>query len=91
MEVVRDGRVAPKIRNVLLAAPDVDVVNTFTTPLGSPASSRILAIIVAVPGVFEAGFMTTVLPMRSDGASCQTLIIIGQFHGPMAPTTPSGR
>ena len=42
-------------------------------------------------GVYSLGFITTVLPMRRAGASCQTLIIIGQFHGPMAPTTPNGR
>ncbi len=42
-------------------------------------------------GVYSEGFITTVLPIRSAGASCQMLIIIGQFHGPIAPTTPSGR
>jgi hypothetical protein len=25
------------------------------------------------------------------GATCQTVIIMGQFHGPIAPTTPTGR
>ena len=35
------------------------------------------------------GLTTTVLPIRSDGAICQTEIIMGQFHGPIAPTTPS--
>lgn len=42
-------------------------------------------------GVYSLGLITTVFPMRRAGASCQTEIIIGQFHGPMAPTTPSGR
>jgi hypothetical protein len=42
-------------------------------------------------GVYSEGFITTVLPMRRAGASCQTEIIIGQFHGPIAATTPRGR
>ena len=40
--------------------------------------------------MYSEGLTTTVLPMRSDGAICQMVIIIGQFHGPIAPTTPSG-
>ena len=42
-------------------------------------------------GVYSDGLTTTVLPIRRDGATCQIVIIIGQFHGPMAPTTPAGR
>ena len=42
-------------------------------------------------GVCSDGLTTTVLPIRSDGATCQIVIIIGQFQGPMAPTTPTGR
>jgi hypothetical protein len=42
-------------------------------------------------GVYSEGLTTTALPMRRAGATCQTVIIIGQFHGPMAPTTPTGR
>ena len=41
-------------------------------------------------GVYSEGLTTTVLPMRRDAATCQTVIIMGQFHGPIAPTTPSG-
>ena len=41
--------------------------------------------------VVSAGLMTTVLPMRSDGAICHIEIIMGQFHGEIAPTTPIGR
>lgn len=41
--------------------------------------------------VVSAGLITTVLPIRSDGAICQIEIIIGQFQGEMAPTTPIGR
>lgn len=42
-------------------------------------------------GVYSLGLTTTVLPMRSAGAICQTVIIMGQFHGPTAATTPSAR
>src|SRR5699024_11958147 len=41
-------------------------------------------------GVYSDGFITTVLPIRRDGANCQMEIIIGQFHGPIAPTPPIG-
>ena len=42
-------------------------------------------------GVYSLGFTTTVSPTVSAGATCQMVIIIGQFQGPMAPTTPAGR
>ena len=41
--------------------------------------------------VFSEGLTMTALPIRSAGAICQMLIIIGQFHGPIAPTIPTGR
>ena len=41
-------------------------------------------------GVNSDGLTTTVLPIRSAGAICQMPIISGQFHGPIAPTTPTG-
>lgn len=42
-------------------------------------------------GVYSDGLTTTVLPIRRAGASCQTAIMSGQFHGPIAPTTPTAR
>ena len=41
-------------------------------------------------GVNDDGLTTTVFPIRKEGAICQMPIISGQFHGPIAPTTPSG-
>ena len=41
--------------------------------------------------MYSEGLTTTVLPIRSEGATCQMVIIIGQFQGPIAPTTPTGR
>ena len=44
----------------------------------------------AVSGVCSAGFITTVLPVASAGASFQACISIGKFHGMIWPTTPTG-
>ena len=41
-------------------------------------------------GVCSAGLSTTQLPAASAGASFQTAIRIGKFHGMIWPTTPSG-
>jgi hypothetical protein len=35
--------------------------------------------------------ITTVVPIRRAGATCHMVIIIGQFRGPIARTTPAGR
>ena len=40
--------------------------------------------------MYSEGLTTTVLPMRSAGAICQMVIIIGQFHGPIAPDDADG-
>lgn len=42
-------------------------------------------------GVQEAALLTTVQPARSAGMTCQAAISIGQFHGVIEPTTPTGR
>ena len=56
----------------------------------SGSTSFITAIIAStLSGVYSLGFATTVLPIRSDGPICQIVIMSGQFHGPMAPTTPA--
>ena len=41
-------------------------------------------------GVCSAGLRTTQLPAARAGASFQTAIRIGKFHGMIWPTTPSG-
>ena len=45
----------------------------------------------ATAGCMSEGLTTTALPIRRAGAICQMVIIMGQFHGPIAPTTPMGR
>ena len=41
-------------------------------------------------GVCSAGLSTIALPAARAGASFQTAIRIGKFHGMIWPTTPSG-
>ena len=65
-------------------------VTAVSTPGGS-ASLRTAAMARPVSVVYSLGFWTTALPIRSAGAICQQAMIIGQFHGVMAPTTPIGR
>ena len=38
----------------------------------------------------SAGFSTTELPIANAGPSFHAPIIIGKFHGMIAPTTPTG-
>ncbi len=62
----------------------------FSTPGGSPASSKIRAKCQADSGVSPAGLNTAVLPATSAGMSFQEGIANGKFHGVMTPTTPIG-
>src|SRR5262245_53275609 len=67
------------------------VPNTrFTTPGGSPASSRTRMKFHEDSGVSSAGFKTTVLPQTSAGISFHDGIAIGKFHGVIAPQMPRG-
>ena len=61
--------------------PDCDVVITFTTPAGSPASSRSFTKYKVVSGVNAAGLITTVQPAASAGAILRVAIASGKFHG----------
>ena len=44
----------------------------------------------AVKGVCSAGLQMSVLPAARAGATFSINIIIGKFHGMMAPVTPIG-
>ena len=63
---------------------------TVSRPSGS-SSLRTLARARTESGVILEGLTTTALPILRAGAICQMVIIMGQFQGPMAPTTPMGR
>ena len=62
----------------------------FSTPGGSPHSSKISTMSAAVSGVSDAGLNTTVLPETSAGAIFQIGIAIGKFQGVMIATGPTG-
>ena len=65
-------------------------VTMFTTPGGSPISSKISASRRAVSGVVSAGLSTHVFPHASAGASFHAAISSGKFHGMICPHTPTG-
>ena len=59
-------------------------VITFTTPAGSPASSRICASAYIESGVCWAGLMTIVQPAAIAGPILRVPIAIGKFQGVIA-------
>ncbi len=71
-------------------ALEVEVVNTLTTPLGSPASSRSFAKSSVVSGVSSAGLITTVQPAASAGATLRVAMASGKFHGVIRKHGPTG-
>ena len=64
--------------------------STLSTPGGNPASSASSPMRTAVSGVSAAGLSTTQLPAASAGAHFQPTMIMGKFHGMIAPITPIG-
>src|SRR5260221_3025475 len=60
------------------------------TPGGMPDSSASRASSIADPDVISDGFKTMVLPAASAGASDMIAMNVGEFHGGMTPTAPSG-
>jgi hypothetical protein len=65
-------------------------VTTLTAPGGNPASIASSANRSTVAEVYSDGLITTVFPAHSAGASLLVVSVSGEFHGVMAPTTPSG-
>ncbi len=59
------------------------------TPGGSRSPMRSTSTMIEA-GVCSAGLRTTQLPAASAGASFQTAMRMGKFHGMIWPTTPSG-
>jgi hypothetical protein len=59
-------------------------------PGGSPAASTMRASTRQTSGLHEAGFSTTALPAASAGAIFWASDAIGEFHGVIPATTPSG-
>ena len=65
-------------------------VTTLTTPGGKPASVTSDAKPSVEVGECSDGLTTTVQPAASAGASFQVISSSGEFHGVIAPTTPTG-
>ncbi len=63
---------------------------TFTTPAGTPASSRIAAMRSAVSGVSVAGLQTTAQPAASAGPIFRVSMAAGKFQGVTSTATPIG-
>ena len=73
-----------------IVLPDDFAVTTFSTPPGSPASSRICASTSIESGVCFAGLMTIVHPAAIAGPILRVPIAIGKFHGVMKRHGPTG-
>ena len=67
-----------------------DPVIIFITPSGNPASFANAPSARAEYGVWLAGLITTVHPTARAGAHFLVIIVLGKFHGVIAPTTPTG-
>jgi hypothetical protein len=65
-------------------------VTTLNTPGGRPASCSSLANSSVEAGACSAGLTTNVQPAARAGASFQVMSSTGEFHGVIAPTTPTG-
>ena len=72
---------------VLLAE---EAVIRFSTPGGSPLSSRIFASINIDSGVCCAGLMTIVHPAAIAGPTLRVPIASGKFHGVTSKQGPTG-
>ena len=69
----------------------MSVTTTFSSPAGSPASSKILAISPPpTTGVFWCGLRTTALPSASAGATDLMVSRKGKLKGLITPMTPTG-
>ena len=66
-------------------------MTTWSRPSGRPASLNIAANIAPPQtGVCGSGFSTTALPSASAGATTRMPSTLGEFHGVIAATTPTG-
>ncbi len=64
--------------------------STFSTPAGSPASSKARAISETVPGTSSDGLITMEQPAARAAEIFRIGPPAGKFHGTNAPTGPTG-
>ena len=72
-------------------SPVREVVTTFSTPSGRPASRIRDAKYRELSGVREAGLSTAVQPAASAGATLRAAMASGKFQGVMSRQGPTGR
>ena len=78
------GMLGKRRAGLALAGDDVD------DALGEAGLEHQLAQPSAESGVCSAGFSTAVQPAASAGATFETAIMSGKFHGTIRPATPTG-
>ncbi len=66
-------------------------VATWKTCSGRPHSRSPSAISSEVSGVTSLGLRITALPAASAGMQSPKEFVSGKFHGPITPTSPTGR
>ena len=78
--------------SVTIASPTSAPPTTiWSRPSGRPASANTAANIAPpTTGVCGSGFRTTALPSARAGATTRMPSTLGEFHGVIAPTTPTG-
>ena len=78
--------------SVTIASPTSAPPTTIcSSPSGRPASANTAANIAPpATGVCGSGLRTTALPSASAGATTRIPRTLGEFHGVIAPTTPTG-
>src|ERR1700709_1675196 len=86
--------------NAVLSPPGCDAsaapvsgpqpVTTLMTPGGKPASANNFANASVDVGVWSLGLTTNVQPAANPAASFHVRSNNGEFHGVIAPTTPTG-
>ena len=78
--------------SVTIASPtSAPPTTTWRTPSGRPASRKTAANIAPPQtGVCGSGFRITALPTASAGATTRIPSTLGEFHGVIAPMTPTG-
>ena len=81
--ILEESGLPAGVLNVLTSLDD-DEVSTFSTPAGSPASSRIFASASIDSGVCCAGLTIIVQPAAIAGPILRVPIAAGKFHGVIA-------
>ena len=83
-------RAMPLLVQVSTTEEALEVVTTFRTPSGRPASRKICTRARDVNGVSSAGLKTMVQPAATAGAILRAPMASGKFHGVTSTQGPTG-